>query len=418
MQPAPPQPVQLSELAGSLRRRWRVLAGGVVVGLLLGVLAWALLPVTYSATTSVQVSSVDVTPYAGTSTSSPPDVATDAQLVTSGDVLAAAADDLGTTRGALKDGLGVENPPDTAVLDITYTASSPEAAATGSRAVADAFLGVRGKAASDEVQSLQEAAWGRVTMLERSAKRYPSGSPARASILTQAESLGDRAAVLATVDTTPGQILGATATPTAPSSLGMLPLGVAGAALGLLVAVPVALTRRPPRPGGIGDVAGLGPADAATVLDGTQDPHPDETWDIAALMLTVPSELPVDAGHTLLVDGSSGTQPGNALADALRRRGRAVRHVDAATINEGKIARGWPTVRKQSTWAGEIVVIDSTELASPALKATLATRCDQFVLARSVDDDATAARRLRGLLHAQGVDIALTVLLPQRTDRA
>ncbi|RYY42744.1 MAG: hypothetical protein EON53_15530, partial [Actinomycetales bacterium] len=173
MQPAPPQPVQLSELAGSLRRRWRVLALGAAVGLLLGVLAWAVLPVTYTATTSVRVSSVDVPSSSGSSATAALDVATAAQLVTSGDVLAAAADDLGTTRGELKDGVGVENPPDTAVLNITYTASSADAAATGSRAVAEAFLGVRGKTAADEVQAQQEATWDRVSMLERSAQRYP-----------------------------------------------------------------------------------------------------------------------------------------------------------------------------------------------------------------------------------------------------
>ena len=94
----------------------------------------------------------------------------------------------------------------------------------------------------------------------------------------------------------------------------------------------------------------------------------------------------------------------------LQRRGRPLR---------GRLlcCRGWPTQRKQATWGGEVVVIDSSELTSDALKVTLATRSDQIVLARSVDDDALAARRLRGLLRAQGVDVALTVLLPQRDAR-
>lgn len=417
MQPAAPQPVQLSELVGTLRRHWRILAVGAVAGLVLGALAWVLLPTTYTATTSVRVSSVDVTPFSGNGSATDAlDVATDARLVTSGDVLAAAADELGTTRGEVRDGVSVENPPDTAVLDIAYTASSPEAAAEGSRAVAESFLGVRGRAAADEVQTLQEATWDRVAMLERSAQRYPDGSPARTSILTQAEALGNRAAELATVDTTPGQILGATATPSGPSSLGLLPLGVAGLALGLLLAVPVALTRREAAPSGIGDVRGLGSLSDAAVLDGTRDARPQDTWDIAALMLKLPAELPADTGYTLVVDGSVGTEPGAALVDALRRRGRAVRLVDAAGVNEGKIARGWPTARKQSTWGGEIVVIDSTGLSSDALKVTLASRGDQIVLARSVDDDALAARRLRGLLRAQGVDVALTVLMPERRD--
>ncbi len=414
MQPAPPQPVQLSELLGSLRRRWRVLVVGGVIGLLLGALAWVLLPVTYTATTAVRVTPVDVSATSGSGGAGQLDVATDVQLVTSGDVLAAAADDLRTTRGVLKDAVSVENPPDTAVLDISYTASSPEQAARGSRAVADAFLAVRGKAASDQVQTLQEATWDRVSMLERSARRYPAGSPARSSILTQAQALGQRAAELATIDTTPGQVLGATATPTVPSSLGLLPLGVAGLALGLLVAVPVALMRRAAPSSGIGSVQGLGSVGDATVLDGTRDARPQDTWDIAALMLKVPGDLAPDATHTLVVDGTPGTEPGAALVDAIRRRGRAVRLVDASGVNEGKIARGWPTARKQATWGGEIVVIDTSGLGSDALKVSLATRSDQLVLARSVDDDALAARRLRGLMRAQGTDVDLTVLLPQR----
>lgn len=418
MSSVPPQPAQLSELVGALRRRWRTLAVGAGVGLAAGLVAWAVIPVTYAATTSVRVTSVDVTRFSGAGSSPTAlDVATDAQLVTSGDVLIAAADDLGTTRSAVRSAVAVTNPADTAVLEVTYTADTPAAAAAGSRAVAEAFLSVRGKAAAEDVQSLQEATWDRIDMLEKSAERYPEDSPARTSILTQAESLGTRAAELATVDTTPGQILGATPTPTAPSSLGVAPLGVAGLALGLLVAVPVALSRRrrpAPETGGIGDVQGLGTVGDAAVLDGTRDASPADTWDIAALMLTLPARLPDDRGYTFLVDGSLGSGAAAGLADALRRRGRPVRLVDVAAVNEGKIARGWPTDRKQTTWAGEVVVIDSSQLPSDALTVALATRTDQVVLARSVDDDALAARRLRGLLRAQGLDVALTVLLPRR----
>lgn len=411
MQPAAPQPVQLTELIDVVRRRWRVVAAFGVVGLALGVLAWVLLPVTYTANTSVRVTSVDVTPYSGQAAMSAGDVATDARLVTSGDVLTAAADDLGTTRAAVKDGVSVENPPDTSVLDISYTATSPAAAAAGSRAVATSFLKVRGDQAADEVQTLMTSSWDRVTDLEKSAEDYPEDSPARASILRQAEALGDRAAELSTVDTSPGQIVGATPTPTGPSSLGVLPLGVAGLALGLLVGIPVSLLRRD-RESGIGDVKGLGAISEAAVLDGTRDRRPRDTWDIAALMLKLPAEPSGDVGHTVVVDGPPGTHPGEELVSALRRRGRQVRLVDATAVNENKIARGWPTQRKLSTWVGEVVVIDSSALESDALRVGLASRCTQVVLVRTVEDDALQARRLRGLLRAQGVDVALTVLLP------
>jgi hypothetical protein len=182
------------------------------------------------------------------------------------------------------------------------------------------------------------------------------------------------------------------------------------------VAVPVALTRRDraPDPGVIASPQDLGTGQGSAVLDGTADASPEDTWDVAALMLDLPATAPANGPVTLLVDGSVGTQSGEGLAEALRRRGLPVRHVDASALLESKIARGWPTDRKKATWTGELVVVDSSALASDALVATLGTRVDHVVLARSVDDDAVAARRVRSLLAVQGVDVALTVLLPRR----
>lgn len=402
-----PQPIQLSELFGVLRRRMRFVALAGAVGLVLGVLAWVVLPTTYTATTSVELAKTD--------SSTALDVATEAQLVTSNDVLSTAAEDVDVTRSALKDGISVENPTDTAILDVSYTASSPEAAADGSRAVATAFLAVRGKVAEDRVQEQRQATWDRIETLERAAERYDSDSPASVSIAREAEALGDRAAELATIDTNPGQISGPTTTPTSPSSLGILPLAVAGLAFGLLVGVPAALMRRdsaaPRERRTTNDVGSLG--DAA-VLDGTRDARASDTWDIAALMLTIPTELPAEEGYPVVVDGTLGTEAGAGLAEALRRRGRPVRVVDASLVNEAKISRGWPTDRKLASWEGELVVIDTSALDSDALKVSLATHCRQVVLARTVEDDALATRRLRGLLRAQSIDVALTVLLPQR----
>lgn len=408
-----PQPVQLSELFGVLRRRIRFVALAAVAGLVLGVLAWVVLPTTYTATTSVELT----VPANGSASL---DVATEAQLVTTGDVLATAAEQLGRTRAGLKDHISVENPADTAILDISFTDSDPEGATEGSRAVATAFLAVRGKAADDRLQAQRQATFDRIDSLERASERYDADSPARISLDREAEALGNRAAELATIDTTPGQVLGATTTPSAPSSLGLLPLAVAGLAFGLLVGVPVAVMRREPstarsRPRAAAPAPQGGRAlNDAGVLDGTRDARASDTWDIAALMLAVPTELPAEEGHAVAIDGSLGTDAAAGLADALRRRGRQVRVVDASLVAEAKLARGWPTQRKLASWEGELVLVDTSAIDSDALVVSIATHCRQVVLARTVEDDALATRRLRGLLRAQDVDVALTVLLPNR----
>ena len=137
-------------------------------------------------------------------------------------------------------------------------------------------------------------------------------------------------------------------------------------------------------------------------------------------MLKIPTDIPVDGPFMIMVDAEEGPDrsvtPGQELVDALARRGRSARFVDASAINEGKISRGWPTDNKRSSWAGEIIIIDTTNLTSDANKVALATRSDSVLLARTTTDDAAALRRLAGLLRSKSVDIALTALFPPRAE--
>ena len=87
-----PQPVQLTDLAGSLKRHWRVVAVTAVVGLILGVLVSFALPSRYEATASVSVNPMNSDPLgssadAARSVSMPTEVST----ATSAKVAAAAA---------------------------------------------------------------------------------------------------------------------------------------------------------------------------------------------------------------------------------------------------------------------------------------------------------------------------------------
>ena len=202
------------------------------------------------------------------------------------------------------------------------------------------------------------------------------------------------------------------------SSPGPLALGTAGGLLGLLIGVPFALSRKE-EDTEIGGVDGLASIGDQIVLDGTKDTNRADTWDIAAFMLKIPQDLQMDT-FIIMVDAEDDpdvfTAPGQELVDALARRGRAAHFVDSGGINEGKISRGWPTEKKRTSWAGEIVVLDTTSLGSDANKVALATRSDSVVLARSTTDDAAALRRLAGLLRSKNVDIGLTALFPPRPE--
>lgn len=445
MQTAPP-PVRLTELGGLLRRRIGFVAVCAAIGLVLGLIAWFLLPVRYTATTTVEV-----TPPETTNAAISAAVATDARFVTSGDVMTVAAKELSATRDEVAAATSVVNPSETNVLEITYEADTARAAATGAQTVATTFLTVRTEQTTAEIETQQKAAWDSVKMLEKSAEDYPSGSPARESIRTQAASLGSRAAELATLDPSAGRIVGDTSVPSAPSSLGLAPMAIGGLALGALLGAAFVLVRRRDEagvPAGAAHGAGssgasstsIGSAGASAVsarglssshhsalpshsvtehhdgavLDGTRDPHPGETWDIATIMLKMPALMPTDQGYLIMLDATGGVEQGAALVEALRRRGRQARFVSAGAINESKIARGWPTARKKETWAGEIVVIDTSLLSSDALRVHVATRSNQVVFARSGSDDPSSTQRLSSLLRAQGIDVDLTVLLPQR----
>ena len=188
--------------------------------------------------------------------------------------------------------------------------------------------------------------------------------------------------------------------------------------LGLVIGVPLALTRKD-EDSHIDNVDGLTLTEDQLVLDGTQDTDRAETWDIAAFMLKIPQYMEQDGTFLIMVDSepvAGRPAPGQELVEALSRRGRPARFVDAGAIHEGKISRGWPTDKKRKSWAGEVVIIDTTNVASDARKVALATRSNSVLLARSTTDDAGALRRLVGLFHSKGVDIALTALFPPRPE--
>ena len=425
------QPAQLSDLFGALRRHWGVVVAATLIGLVIGALAGLVVPGRYSATTSVAVNPMTTDPLNTSADSSRAvNMATERELAECASVAAAAAELLGarydlSTR-AVEDATTAETVQDSQVLSIRFYGSSRRQSADGSNAVARAYLEARHEAAADQVERLEAKAQKQVDTLsalaQKSAKAAEESTTrpglAERAWHIQVDTLGAKLAELASLDLDPGRIVSPATPPSQQSTPGVIPLGISGLVLGLFVGIPLAMTRKE-EDSQIGGVEGLVVADGEMVLDGTKDTDRAETWDIASFMLKIPQNMNADGTFTIMVDSepADGRQaPGQELVDALSRRGRPARFVDAGAINEGKISRGWPTDRKRRSWAGEVVVIDTTNVASDARKVALATRSESLLLARSITDDARALRRLVGLFHSKGVDIALTVLFPPRPE--
>ena len=420
-----PQTAQLTDIAGSLRRHWLIVVTLAVIGLALGVAASFAIPPSYQATTTVAVnpmnadlltSSVD----ASRSVSMP----TEAGIATSNKVARAASEALAAryriSPDRIRKATSVESPDDSLILKITFTADTPRRAAAGADAVAEAYLSSRQADASARVDRLVASAREQIGQIQVTAGQPDSQEPiTQRSLQIQADALGAKLAELGNFDVTPGQVVGDAEVPSRSSSPGPIPLGAAGLFLGLLAGIPVALMRKEEN-SEIGSVDVLHDIADQIVLDGTKDTNRADTWDIAAFMLKIPAQIGADGPFMIMVDAEAdpgrATTPGQELADALLRRGRSARFVDAAAINEGKISRGWPTEKKRISWAGEIIIIDTTNLSSDANKVALATRSDSVLLARSTNDDAAAVRRLVGLLKSKGVEIALTALFLPRAD--
>lgn len=420
----PPPPAQLTDIVGKLRRHWPVVAMTAIIGLVLGVLASIVTPATYTARSTVSVNPMNSNPIlSGSSSGQSVSMPTEQQLVSSRNVAEATATLL-TPRYAftaedVQAATAVSTPDDSLILNISFTGDTPQQAAAGADAVSEAYLTTRRTDAAAELERLVESATTQLTTLQKQASQKQNASDIQQrSIQIQVDALATQLAQLGNVDLNPGQIIGSADVPTQRSSPGPIALGTAGGFLGLLLGIPLALSRKE-EDTEIGGVEGLSSIGDHIVLDGTKDTNRADTWDIAAFMLKIPQDLRTDA-FIIMVDAEDDPQnfssPGQELVDALARRGRAAHFVDAGGINEGKISRGWPTDKKRTSWAGGVIVLDTTSLGSDANKVALATRSDSVVLARSTTDDAAALRRLAGLLRSKNVEIDLTALFPPRPE--
>jgi Mrp family chromosome partitioning ATPase/capsular polysaccharide biosynthesis protein len=252
--------LRLGDYARMLRRHWLVVLLCLVLGLggALAYLHWA--PKKYQATTGVLVTATPDGSANAAPRASDINLDTEAQLVTATDTLGAAASALHLSPAAastLANSVAVSVPPNTQILDITYTASTPDAAHAGSLAFAQAYLDQRAKtatatlaAADKALQARIDAATAQLQSVLKASATLPANSPARFRNDAQASALNNQLAALGSeqtgvrsTDVLPGRIVSAPAVPTSPSSPKSLLTLLAGVVLGLLAGAGLAMLR-------------------------------------------------------------------------------------------------------------------------------------------------------------------------------
>lgn len=189
-----PNSVESVDYTGVLRRRWLIVVGLAVLGLV-GALAYATVaPKSYTATASVNVVATGAdtsnTNVSNSRTGGTVNLDTEAQLVTSG-IIGAIAQKLmhsSETVYQLTKQVGVTIPPNSTVLTINCSASTAAASATCAQDFARAYLQNRSTSAALSLATQEKDLQGKVTSLLKDMSRLntqisalPKNSPTRAS---------------------------------------------------------------------------------------------------------------------------------------------------------------------------------------------------------------------------------------------
>jgi non-specific protein-tyrosine kinase len=247
--------IDLRDYAAVLRRR-RGLIITLGLGGLLGALLYSLLATpAYSARAEVLVRPVTLDP-----TAAPDQVSleTEREVVLSTAVSRLAVERL-SARGTpeeLLEHLEVEVPPDTQVLELTFSHPNPRIAQRGALAFADAYLEFRMQQATESVLRASEGLQAQITELQveidaatEAIPETPPRSPQRTNarlqrslLVSQMTALRNQLATISSVILDPGQVISQPRVPTSPSSpryllnlsLGMFFGLIAGASIAFL----------------------------------------------------------------------------------------------------------------------------------------------------------------------------------------
>ncbi len=174
---------------------------------------------------------------------------TEAHLLPSTAVSKAVSKDLGRTAPGVNEELDVSVPSNTQMLEITYTASSPDRAEAGAQGFADAYLDYRSKRASAGQESRVKELRRQVDDTERDL-RSASGEDSQSSSSQEAPLLASRLAQLGedlseaeSVSTDPGSVINPASDVTESNELPRWLLITVVAVLGALTGLAIALGR-------------------------------------------------------------------------------------------------------------------------------------------------------------------------------
>jgi len=246
--------IDLGHYGAVLRRKWKIVVAGVVLGVLLAVAYLVVMPTTATATAAVNVNVISSSPFDSQKPDSQLlDTQTEVQVASSSHVLGAAADELGIdkTLTQMRASTTVQPVAGATVVKISYSAPTRAEAVAGADAIANAYLDYREQAASSKVSTVVDRLNRQLDNLHKQLtqanKRIDSatvGSPVavqaesdRELINIELTSLVSQINTLDSVDTGGGSLLSSadenavTYSPSAKLVLG------GGALLGLLVGI-------------------------------------------------------------------------------------------------------------------------------------------------------------------------------------
>ena len=242
-----------------LRRRWRLIAGWTLAGVVVAAAYLVVGPKTYTATASVYVTDNAANGQAllGSKTTSLVNMDSEAQIVQSTSVARYAVRLLKSPLSptALVKNVNVAVPANTQVLQISCSASSPEGSADCAEAFANAYLFVRQQTAQNKVQSQIRADQVREKALETQLQQVEAGlgglkSGSAAYVVAHAKlaNISSRLAPLrsaiaslgASNNYQAGYVITRAINPTSPSSPRKLLYGPSGLMAGLLVGLGLA----------------------------------------------------------------------------------------------------------------------------------------------------------------------------------
>lgn len=398
--------LRLDQVAAAVRRRWLAALVVLLGWLVIGALAAHVVPAAYSATAAVTVESFDT---ASLPTASSVDMPTEVQAAASGAVVDIVARRLEEDAAEVRKAITVSNPQGSRVLEISYRAKSPSAAAAGANSVASAYLAVRKRQMQAQARTMSAA-------IEQSIKDlpYPHASSADAQgVLASAyaQQLAALKSQLADLrlrsDATGGAVTTSATPPSGPSGPSQWAYLAGALVLGATCAAAVALLRDRFSQRTV-DASLLSQQVDAPVISGALHSSALDVTRTLALRLGLAD---LQAPSTLAVVSTPASGLAQELTAHLRRQGALVQYVDPRAVGARAVDQGWP--RRAYPDSG-LVVIDVAEAVDTPLAATIASRSEVVILSVTQGARLRPLRRFLTLLRASGRSADAAVLLHRR----